>query len=228
MHSRLHWTIEMSSCFAINQLRVLLYVSNVGRIGGSSRLGQGTREVQSVMMASATLVLLGFFSESVATPFSDITCPNIGIANDGIVAIGQSKGIVRELSSNSPESLISMGNFYFLSSPPVNDTDPYTLFRPREKAHILHARRLPFEGMSKTAAACASACKGGGGTTVEAVEVAVGEVPAGGVGVGSRWFWWSSYDVGVQTAAEVAAKVPSSTVVLVATSSWWRKNNGSG
>uniref|UniRef100_A0A251UAZ5 Putative enhancer of polycomb protein n=1 Tax=Helianthus annuus TaxID=4232 RepID=A0A251UAZ5_HELAN len=26
--------------------------------------------------------------------------------------------------------------------PPVNDTNPYNVFRPREKAHILHTRRM--------------------------------------------------------------------------------------
>lgn len=32
--------------------------------------------------------------------------------------------------------------FIFQPPPPVNDTNPYNVFRPREKAHRLHTRRV--------------------------------------------------------------------------------------
>ncbi|KAI3696020.1 hypothetical protein L1987_79028 [Smallanthus sonchifolius] len=32
--------------------------------------------------------------------------------------------------------------FRSMPPPPVNDTNPYNVFRPREKAHQLHTRRM--------------------------------------------------------------------------------------
>ena len=40
---------------------------------------------------------------------------------------------------------LSISVFFFLlvqPPPPVNDTNPYNVFRPREKAHRLHTRRV--------------------------------------------------------------------------------------
>ena len=32
--------------------------------------------------------------------------------------------------------------YFWQPPPPVNDTNPYNVFRPREKAHRLHTRRV--------------------------------------------------------------------------------------
>lgn len=38
--------------------------------------------------------------------------------------------------------LTTSATFFVQPPPPVNDTNPYNVFRPREKAHRLHTRRV--------------------------------------------------------------------------------------
>lgn len=45
-------------------------------------------------------------------------------------------------TQNDIHELIYLLPFFMQPPPPVNDTNPYNVFRPREKAHRLHTRRV--------------------------------------------------------------------------------------